>query len=105
MKKKTKFIIIGIFIAIVIAIVILTNMLNTSNGVPGAKLEQKGYEIFGKDYCQTDHSMEFGGDALTSWTCKLCGANAVNSDTNVPEICANCARITGRCMYCGKLKK
>lgn len=105
MKKRTKFIIIAIAVAIIVAIIILINMLNTSNGVPKAKLEQKGYEIFENDYCLIDHSMEFGGDALTPWTCKLCGTNAVNPDTNVPEICSNCARITGRCMYCGKLKK
>lgn len=66
---------------------------------------QKGYQLFGKDYCTTDHSLEAAGDALTEWKCQLCGRSAINSDTNVPQLCDDCARITGRCHQCGKLKK
>ena len=67
--------------------------------------EQKGNDIFGKNYCTTNHSIEVGGDAITEWSCKLCGTNAINFDTNVPKLCINCSRVTNRCNQCGKLKK
>ncbi|MBQ2836178.1 MAG: hypothetical protein IJE68_05030 [Clostridia bacterium] len=97
--------IILIIVAFIIGIVILVNMLNTSNGVSKVELEQKGYSLLGYDYCTTDHSMEVGGDAFTEWKCELCGIVANNPDTNTPELCGNCARITGRCHHCGKLEK
>lgn len=100
--KKISLIIIGIIIIVIIAAL---NIFNSSNGKPKSELDQKGYNIFGYDYCDTDHSMEIGGDALTDWKCKLCGKKATNPDTNVPEICSDCARITGRCNKCGKLEK
>lgn len=68
------------------------------------ELKQKGETIFGKDYCTTDHSLEMAGSALTEWECELCGTSAINSDTNTPKLCENCAIETGRCNQCGKLK-
>lgn len=66
---------------------------------------QKGYQIFGTDYCVTNHSLEVGGEAITEWKCKLCGTTGINPDTNVPELCVNCSRVTKRCRQCGKLEK
>lgn len=78
---------------------------NNASKAAVSELEQKGYDIFKAEYCITDHSKEIAGDALTGWCCSLCGAHAVNSDTNVPKLCYNCAQTTGRCSQCGKLKK
>lgn len=105
MRKKAIFVVLIIIaIIIVVGIIVLANTLGTSNGVQKTEIEQKAYEIFGDDYCTIDHSLVgFGGEALTEWECKLCGRTATNSDTDTPVICSNCARITGRCMYCGKL--
>ena len=75
---------------------------NVENG--DYNIEQKGYEILGSDFCEGYH-MITAGDALTPWTCELCGYSDVNPDTDVPEICNNCAKKTGRCQMCGKLEK
>lgn len=106
MKKKVLLIVLLIVAIIVIGIIaFLYIYLNTSNGISKSKLEEKGYQVFGYDYCTTDHSFEGGGDAFTEWQCKICGKTAMNPDTNVPVICNNCARITNRCNKCGKLEK
>lgn len=105
MEKQTKFTILIIGVIILATILILMKWNNTFKGLSKNELEQKGYKNFGYDYCTTDHSMECGGDAFTDWTCKICATVATNPDTNVPELCNNCAKITGRCNYCGKLKK
>lgn len=106
MKKN---IVIGIVVVIVTIIIIiaiyLVNLLNNSNGMSGNQIKEKANKIFGYDYCTTDHTFDSGGDALTPWTCKLCGANATNPDTNAPKLCNDCARITSRCSKCGKLIK
>lgn len=94
MKKQMKFIIITIFAIVVLLIIAFIN-LRISNG----------YKIFGNNYCNTNHYLEGGGDAFTDWECKLCGKNATNPDTNVPEICNMCSILTGRCNKCGKLEK
>lgn len=105
MKFVMKKIILIVIVLIVIGIVILVNILNTSNGLSKVELKQKGYSLFGYDYCTTDHSMESGGDAFTECKCELCEIVANTLDTNTPELCGNCARITGRCLHCGKLEK
>lgn len=79
-------------------------MIKTSKELPKIELEQKGYKIFGYDYCITDHYMECGCCVLTNWKCKIFGTAENNSDTNVPELCNTCARMTVRCNHCGKLK-
>ena len=93
MKKQMKFIIIIIFIIVVFLIIAFMN------------LRIKGYKSYGNDYCNTNHTLECGGDALTDWSCRLCGKRVTNPDTNVPEICNMCSYITGRCNKCGRLEK
>lgn len=98
--------IIGTIVGVVIILVgSLAYFLYTSNGKFGTELQQKGKEVFGTEYCNGKHDVKGAGDAFTNWKCTLCGKEDTNPDTNVPEICANCARITGRCMWCGKLEK
>ena len=96
MKKK-----LIVLILIIIIGVILFILNNSSNS--NEELIQKGYEIFGDNYCTTDHSKEFGGDAFTDWECSLCEKKATNPDTNTPVLCNSCANITERCSKCGKL--
>ncbi len=95
--KQISIIIIALIIAI--SIIIVINIISTNT-----ELKEKGIEIFGSDYCNEKHS-KLGGDALTAWTCKLCGYSDINPDTDVPVICNKCANLTGRCMECGKLEK
>lgn len=78
---------------------------DNKNNLSESQLKQKASEIFGNDYCETDHSLEVGGDAITDWVCKICGKMSSNSTTNVPEICDECARTTERCNKCGKLER
>lgn len=105
-----KRVVIGIIIGIIVVGIFVGTIIYLS-GKPknqldiGTEAKQKGYNLFGKDYCITDHSLEAAGDALTEWKCQLCGRSAINPDTNVPQLCDDCARITGRCHQCGKLKK
>lgn len=94
-------IVVGLFVGIII------HLFDKNRNEPNieSEIKQKGYNLFKKDYCTTDHSLEIAGDALTEWKCQLCGTSAINSDTNIPKLCENCAKITGRCYQCGKLKK
>lgn len=101
MNKK---ILIGIVIFVSI-IVIALYLFNSSNGVPKTELEKKAYELWGAEYCTTNHGMEMGGCALTDFKCTLCGITVTNSTTNVPKLCDKCAILTGRCNRCGKLLK
>lgn len=71
----------------------------------GAFCVIKGNVVFGRDYCDTDHFLEFGGDAFTDWECAICGKNGTNPDTNVPKLCTKCYLLTNRCHECGKLNK
>lgn len=106
MGKQVKIVVSLIVIAILIALgtFIVKNVNSNNKKEPNAELKQKANEIFGTDYCTTDHTLEIGGDAFTTWECKLCGELATNPNTNVPEICSKCAIKTKRCMECGKLK-
>ena len=100
-KFKKKFItIISIIIVAIIALIIGVKLLTSNN----SSFEQKANEIFGSIYCDENH-WTMAGDALTSWTCKLCGLSDINPDTDVPVICNTCANLTGRCQKCGKLEK
>lgn len=93
MKKQIKVIFISILVIallLVISFVVLRIV--------------KGYKIYGNEYCNTNYYLECGGDAITEWTCKLCGESAINSDINVPEICNKCSILTKRCNQCGKLR-
>jgi len=90
-----------ILIAIVLIIITLINIFNK----PITELQQKGFDIFGYDYCMTNHYLEGAGDAFTIWKCKLCGYSDMHPDTNIPEICYDCAENTNRCNECGKLKE
>lgn len=103
MKKKQKIISILIFISIII-IVICSILLKTYLISDEEKKIKKGYQVLGEDYCEGHSLSRIAGDALTPWTCKICGYSAVNPDTAAPKICSECAEITKRCMTCGKLK-
>lgn len=46
-----------------------------------------------------------GGDAMTRYNCGICKKSCMNGTTNTPEICSECAQITNRHAYCGKLLK
>lgn len=105
-KKVIICICIGIIVVGIFARIIIYLSEKSKNELDiESEIEQKGYNLFGKDYCTTDHSLEVGGDALTEWNCQICGISAINSNTNIPKLCENCARATMRCYQCGKLKK
>ena len=89
-----------VFIGIIIVVMFVGVTILLSN-----KLKNRNIDNLVEEYCTTDHSLEVAGDALTEWNCQLCGKSAINSDTNVPKLCADCAKKTGRCYQCGKLKK
>ena len=99
MKKQIKILITVCILILIIVFTIFLLKLNKES----VKIQQKGYEIFGYDYCIQDHSIEGGGDALTEWKCEICGKSEINSDTNTPVLCWNCAMKTNRCNMCGKL--
>lgn len=105
MKKKVLIIVLVIALIVIVGIISFLYMyFNTSNGISKSELIQKGYEVFGSDYCTGNHDVNGAGDAFTDWECKICGKKNTNPDTNVPEICFDCARITNRCYECGKLE-
>ena len=98
--KKKSITIISIIIVAIITLIIGAKLLTSNN----SSFEQKANEIFGSTYCDGNH-WTIAGDALTPWTCKLCGHSDINPDTDVPVICNTCANLTSRCQKCGKLKK
>lgn len=104
MKNKKLFIKITIIILILILIIIgtllLINIKIKSNNQ--SKIE-KGYQIFGYEYCNGHSLFEVAGQAFTPWSCKICGYHDVHSNTATPTICSECAQITSRCSKCGKL--
>lgn len=46
-------------------------------------------------------SSHMGGSALTPYTCKLCGESNMNSNTNCPVFCSQCATDNDICCRCG----
>lgn len=44
-----------------------------------------------------------GGDAMTSYNCGICKKSCMNGTTNTPKLCDDCAKVTNRHNYCGKL--
>ncbi len=101
MKK----LVLGVIIFIVVGIIVLLYFSNTSNGIPKSIIEEMGFDLFGDDYCTTNHYLEIGGSALTKCQCSLCKKVSINPSTNIPALCENCAKITKRCSECGKLEK
>ena len=89
MKRRNLFITLIVTTIVLIAIIALINIIGTSNKSLKTELEQKGFDILGSEHCMSDHSLEGGGDAFTTWECKLCGKIAENPDTNVPTLCEN----------------
>ncbi len=94
-KKRWIVLIIILVVILIIGVIFLTKIVN---------LRQKANRILGKDYCTGNHYIT-AGDALTPWTCELCGYSDINPDTDEPVICNKCANLTKRCMKCGKLEK
>lgn len=47
--------------------------------------------------------MLIGGCAMTSYNCSICKKNCMNGTTNTPKLCDDCAKVTNRHSYCGKL--
>lgn len=89
---------------IIIAVIILAIISIAVVSIKNNKSKNSKDERFEPGYCE-GHYGTVAGDALTPWTCKICGYSDINSDTFTPIICNKCANRTGRCMYCGKLKK
>lgn len=52
-------------------------------------------------YCFYLQDPGFAGQALTSYICPMCHQERMNSDTNVPPICPNCAKANHLCSQCG----
>lgn len=93
----------------IIIIILLIVCLGIIVSILGIKLNEKdiidvGYEKFGSDFC-TGHSTTLAGDALSEFHCLLCGEEKVHSNTDIPKICVECSKKTGRCQECGKLLK
>ena len=63
----------------------------------------KGFKIFGNDYCTGHIHTGIVGFGSTTWKCDICGYEKTYGNTDVPTICGDCARITNRCLECGKL--
>ena len=105
MKKK-----LVIFVIITI-IIILSVMVFTINKTDNNN--EKGYELFGNDYCSRNSKEHFyedyehpgiGGMAFTTYECEICNKEYKHSNTATPKICTTCATTTNRCQYCGKLE-
>ena len=104
MKNKKLYIKITIIILILILIIIGTLLLiNIIIKNSNRRKIEKGYQIFGYEYCNGHYLSEPFGHAFTEWSCKICGYHAVHSNTATPTICSKCAQITSRCSRCGKL--
>lgn len=71
--KKKSITIISVIIVAIIALIIGAKLLTSNN----SSFEQKANEIFGSIYCDGNH-WTTAGDALTPWTCKLCGHSDIN---------------------------
>ena len=90
--RKNVTIILVIFMIIAISLIIMQK-----NRREKFDLEQQGYCIG-----EEAHFGEVGGSAMTHWRCQICGKADLNSTTNVPTLCFECAQKTNRCQQCGK---
>lgn len=99
-KNKLK---IGIILMIIILIItIIVCLIEKENN---KKIVQKGYEIFGNDYCQ-GHRFTPECPVEDGWTtCNLCGRNMRYVVLPIYKLCHSCEKKTGRCHKCGKLYK
>ena len=50
-----------------------------------------------------DKHSGFGGDAISTWKCKLCLRIKKHPNTAVPMLCNLCAKLTNRCEDCADL--
>ena len=47
------------------------------------------------------YSTTLAGQAFTSWKCGICEKEDLNSNTDTPVLCLNCAKQHKLCMDCG----
>lgn len=91
-----------LIIVMISCLFILVILMLINNSMQQQTKINKGIKEFGTDCCQ-GHGFGFAGDAFTAWKCEICGYEGTRPDTDVPEICSECAEITGRCQKCGKI--
>ena len=101
MKNKKSIIALIVIVCIIIAILVIFIIKNNASNK--IKID-KGYKIFGNDYCEGHEILKVGATVVTPWSCKICGYSETSGTNIVPAICSKCAKITGRCSECGKLK-
>ena len=110
MKNK---IVIGIIIVTIILLITIAFLsINVGVNKSDNYISEKGYKIFGSNYCSkhstdyfyedNEHSM-ISGQAFTSYECNLCNKKYNHPNTGTPKICSKCATITNRCTDCGML--
>lgn len=108
MKNKNAIVLIVIISLIVLGIGISITINTVEKGkVEKSEIEkiEEGKAILGSEVCDGKRGHSFlAGQAITSWKCKICGYLGTYPDTGVPTICGECARITGRCTKCGRIK-
>lgn len=102
-KRIKKSWIIFTIIVIVIGVVSYTAIRYLSDDETPTAISKKATQVFGNDYCNENHLIMQEGEP-DIWNCELCTNGGFGLDTNIPVICERCARITGRCEICGKLK-
>lgn len=100
MKKKNLFLLL-INLTLVLIIIISFTLMNNKN--PSIYKIEKGYVKFGFSKCKGHDSIRVGSPATAKWKCKICGVEDISYYDDVPLICHECEKITGRCSECGKL--
>ena len=105
-----------IIIIVLLIVVLISIMMILGHHKSIAEKIRIGEEKFGNEKCtgtSSDYNSFYGdsehpiigGDAITGWTCAICGKEGESSTTNTPKLCEDCAEITNRCETCGKLLK
>ena len=100
MKKKNLFL---LLICLTLGLIIIISFTLMNNKNPNIYKIGKGYVKFGFSKCKGHDSFNVGSPATAEWKCKICGVEAISPYDDVPLICHECKKITGRCSDCGKL--
>ena len=109
-NKKTILSIIVIILLIISILFVINNIPLTNDNI----IVLKANIMFGHSSCPTNnpdyHSEKdldhfgFYATVMTPYKCGVCRKNTESSSSFIPKMCRSCAKITGRCEKCGKLK-
>ena len=51
--------------------------------------------------CSTENLGRIAGQAMTEWTCIICGKESIHGNTAIPSVCKKCSELYHVCEECG----